>query len=244
MRNRENWQPTKYVLRAERWEPSRNPRELAPVSRLSASFALSATQRAIAKHARGHLADLGCGKVPFFGLYRSMVDEVTCIDWPQSPHETDHIDLAADLNLPLPLPDASFDTILSSSVLEHIWDHKVFWDETSRLLRPGGKAIIIVPFIYGLHEEPHDYFRWTCHAFARACEERGLVVRELEPYGGGPDVLADLLVRSIGIVSMRLAGWIASGFARLLGGGLSRRLAPQAFDRLPLGYLLVAERLA
>jgi SAM-dependent methyltransferase len=242
MRNREAWRPTKYVERGGRWRVSADPRELAPASRLSSSLALKATERAIAAHARGHLADFGCGKVPLYGMYRSRVDQVTCIDWPQSLHGVDHIDVAADLNQPLSLPANSFDTILSSSVLEHIWDHGTFWDAMVRTLRPGGKVILIVPFVYGLHEEPHDYFRWTRHALARACEERGLNVRELDPYGGGLDVLADLFVRSLGALSTRLAGWAGNLFAKLFSGGLSRRLSSQGYAKLPLGYLLVAEK--
>jgi SAM-dependent methyltransferase len=242
MRNAEAWQPTKYVQRGGKWCVSSEPRELSPLSRLSSSLALGATERAIAVHARGHLADLGCGRAPLFGMYRSRVEQVTCIDWPQSPHGDDHIDVAADLNRPTELASDSFDTILSSSVLEHIWDHGVFWDEMVRLLRSGGKIILIVPFVYGLHEEPHDYFRWTRHALARACGERGLAVRELEPYGGGLDVLADLFVRSLGTISVRLAGAAGSLFAKLLGGGLSQRLSPRGHAKLPLGYLLVAEK--
>ena len=102
--------------------------------------------------------------------------------------------------------------------------------------------ILGVPFIYGLHEVPHDYFRWTRYAFERACEENGLEVVELEPYGGGIDVVADLLVRSLGILSDRLAGIAGRIAANLLRGGRARRLAPAAFEALPLGYLLVARK--
>lgn len=242
MRARDQWQPTKYVLRGGRWRVSPDRQELAPASRLSSSLALAATERAITGHARGHLADLGCGKAPFYGLYRDQIDDVTCIDWPQSPHEIDHIDVAADLNEPTDLPDAQFDTILTSSVLEHIWAHDVFWDEIARTLKPGGKLILIVPFIYGLHEEPHDYFRWTRHALSRASEERGLKTVELAPYGGGLDVLADIFVRSIGAVNMRIAGWVSNLAVRLLRGGLSKRLSAKGYEKMPLGYLLVAEK--
>lgn len=242
MRNAEAWQPSKYVLRGGRWRTSPDPAELNPASRISSSLALAATEQAIADHARGHLADMGCGKVPFYGLYRDRVSHVTCIDWPQSPHEISHIDVAADLNTRLGIADAQFDTILSSSVLEHIWDHSTFWDEAVRTLRPGGKIILIVPFLYWLHEEPHDYFRWTRHALQRACEERELTVRELAPYGGGIDVLADLFVRSMGAINARMAGWLARPLARVLSGGVARRLSPAGFEKLPLGYVLVAQK--
>lgn len=145
-------------------------------------------------------------------------------------------------NQPIDVADASFDTIFCSSVLEHIWDHRMMWKEITRSLKPGGTIIMGVPFIYGLHEVPHDYFRWTRYAFEKACEENSLEIVELEPYGGGIDVVADLLVRSLGIVSDRLAGLAGRFAARMLRGGKAKRIAPTAFEAMPLGSLLVARK--
>lgn len=238
----EFWRPTKFVRRRGEWRISLDPAELARTSRLSASLALDSIKSGIRDHATGHLADFGCGKVPFFGLYSGKVDEVTCIDWPNSAHESQHIDIEADLNQPLPVGSDSFDTILCSSVLEHIWNHQVMWSEISRTLKPNGKLIMTVPFVYALHEVPHDYFRWTRYALERAAEESGLVVIKLEPYGGGIDVVADLLLRTLGAVSDRLAGLAGLIAARALRGGTSKKLAPRAHEALPLGYLIVAQK--
>lgn len=46
---------------------------------------------------------------------------------------------------PLPLPDASFDLIVCTEVLEHITAHEAILAEFHRLLRPGGRLIISVP---------------------------------------------------------------------------------------------------
>jgi hypothetical protein len=54
-------------------------------------------------------------------------------------------DVAADLT-DLPFPDASFDWILSSHVLEHVPDDGAAIAELARVLRPGGRAILMVPF--------------------------------------------------------------------------------------------------
>ena len=45
----------------------------------------------------------------------------------------------------LPLMDSSVDCVICSQVLEHIEDHERVVDEFSRVLRPGGHAIITVP---------------------------------------------------------------------------------------------------
>lgn len=51
----------------------------------------------------------------------------------------------ADLEAPLPLPDASFDAIVSSNCLEHLHHPGAFVDEMRRLLRPDGVAVVAVP---------------------------------------------------------------------------------------------------
>jgi SAM-dependent methyltransferase len=175
-------------------------------------------------------------------LYKGLVDKVTCIDWPGTLHQSQHIDVFADLNQPTDIPSSSFDTIISSSVLEHIWKHDIFWDEMTRTLAPRGHIILSVPFMYWLHEEPHDYFRWTRHALTRACEERGVKVVHLAPYGGGPDVLIDLIVRSVGSISMTVAGWIGRVATWLLVQQPVRSLSSKYAEKLPLGYVLVAEK--
>lgn len=45
----------------------------------------------------------------------------------------------------LPFPDASFDAVFSSNVLEHVMGVEVFQSEIRRVLRPGGLAVHVVP---------------------------------------------------------------------------------------------------
>lgn len=47
--------------------------------------------------------------------------------------------------LDLPLPDASFDVVVCSEVLEHIFDHRGVLAEIARVLRPGGRFVASVP---------------------------------------------------------------------------------------------------
>ena len=58
--------------------------------------------------------------------------------------EPGRADLALDLTA-ADLPDASFDAILCSHVLEHIPDDRAAMRELHRLVRPGGWAIVMVP---------------------------------------------------------------------------------------------------
>jgi SAM-dependent methyltransferase len=47
--------------------------------------------------------------------------------------------------LDLPFPDASFDRVIVSEVLEHIWDDERALVEIARVLRPGGRVAVTVP---------------------------------------------------------------------------------------------------
>lgn len=45
----------------------------------------------------------------------------------------------------IPLPDAAFDAVIASQVLEHIIRRRRFLAEIARVLKPGGQAFIFVP---------------------------------------------------------------------------------------------------
>ena len=131
------------------------------------------------EHARGLLLDLGCGKVPLFEAYQEHVDDNICVDWERSSHPSPHVDHQFDLNRPIPPPSGGFDTLLVTDVLEHIARPDVLWGEMARLLKPGGKIILGVPFCYWIHDEPHDYYRYTEYRLRLYCEDNGVQVVSL-----------------------------------------------------------------
>ena len=68
--------------------------------------------------------------------------------------DTSRIDLVSDIT-EIPAPDASFDAILCSEVLEHIPEPTHALDEFMRLLRPGGTLILSAPFASLVHFAPY-----------------------------------------------------------------------------------------
>jgi len=68
-----------------------------------------------------------------------------------SPEADEHFDITS-----IPHPDASFDSIICSHVLEHVDDDRRAMSELHRILRPGGWAIVIVPFDSSRNETYED----------------------------------------------------------------------------------------
>ncbi len=241
MKNAERWRPTKFVLRGGGWRTSRDPAEVGAGSRLITDAVARCYGAELPRHARGRLLDLGCGAVPLYGAYRALVDEVTCVDWAAG----EHVDLACDLSEPLPFADASFDTIVLSDVLEHVPDPALLWREMTRVLRPGGRIVMNVPFFYWLHAHPHDYYRYTRFALERFVRLNGLQLLALQPLGGVLDVLADLLAKLLDKLPL-VGGLLARGLQAAVGAfGRTKpgaRVAEVSARHFPLAYFLVAQR--
>lgn len=243
MKNAESWQPTKFVQRGGIWRTSREAREVGIGSRLITDAVARTYGAQLPSHASGHLLDLGCGQVPLYGVYRTLAREVTCVDWSDGRH----IDRCCDLAEPLPFADASFDTVILSDVLEHVPDPALVWHEISRVLTPGGKVIMNVPFLYWVHAHPHDFYRYTNFALERFVRISGLSLVTLHPLGGLLDVLADLAAKLLEKVPLAGAP-LAIGLQAAVGAFGRTRLGAHVVAvsarHFPLGYFVVAERRA
>ncbi|MET0412527.1 MAG: class I SAM-dependent methyltransferase [Polyangiaceae bacterium] len=242
MKAEESWKPSRFALKDGRFTVGPS---VSSGSWLVTRLVAEAYERHLRQHARGRLVDLGCGPVPLYPAYRPLVSEVVCVDWGGSPHRGTHVDIEHDLNQPLPFADRAFDTVLLSDVLEHVQVPAALLAEISRVLAPGGKLILNVPFMYWLHELPHDYFRYTESSLRLLLERAGLSVRVLEALGGGVEVLADVLSKHVDRVPL-LGKPLALALQRSVylasRPGLARRALAQSRARFPLEYFVVAER--
>lgn len=85
--------------------------------------------------------------------------------------------------LDLPVRSGTTDSVLCNEVLEHLPDPAGAVREIHRVLQPGGRVYVTVPFLWCLHYEPHDYFRFTGHALRTIFEGAGFRVLRIEPMG-------------------------------------------------------------
>jgi SAM-dependent methyltransferase len=167
----------------------------------------------------------------------------------------------------LPFPDRSFDTVLSVQVLEHTPRPAQLVREMSRVLADDGLLILMAPFQFRLHEQPHDYFRYSPHGLRQLCAEAGLTLTHIEQQGSLWSVLGHKL-NSYLAFRVALMGGMAQGLGKLghetaslvrprywtlpwvAPSMLGIALGARVLDRLlfdpeeSLGYLVVAERKA
>lgn len=242
MKREEFWKPSKFVEIDNQLGANPDPNYVAISSRLNVNLLGIALQRVLSQFARGRLLDLGCGSVPLFAQYRQNTTEIMCVDWSSSSHNIDHIDIEADLNAPLPFEPERFDTIVLSDVLEHITAPEALLGETRRVLCDGGILIGTVPFLYRLHEEPNDHYRYTIHSLRRLAVKHGFAIEVLEAYGAGTDVLFDVLGKLFMNMHWRFGSRLA-GLAQAMGLKIRNTVFGRKLNAgnqsMPLGYVFV-----
>jgi SAM-dependent methyltransferase len=245
MKNRDKWQPSKYVYCNGKLIASRDPKEVNVSSRLMADLIADAYSKNLRQYAKGKLLDLGCGKVPLFLAYENYITDNICVDWENTLHKNEYLDFEHNITKILPFNDEEFDTIILSDVLEHIPKPELLWNEMSRILSKGGRIIINVPFYYWIHEHPYDYYRYTEFALRRFVESSGLRLLQLKSIGGAPEIIADIFAKNIlrvpkiGRSLAAFAQWLTLLFIKTKFG---EKLSVATKYNFPFGYFLVAEK--
>lgn len=59
--------------------------------------------------------------------------------------------------------DGVFDAVYMMEVLEHVKDPQLALSEVRRVLKDGSRFVMSTPFVFGIHEEPWDFWRFTRH---------------------------------------------------------------------------------
>ena len=121
--------------------------------------------------------------------------------------DTSCIDLVSDITA-IPAPDASFDAVLCSEVLEHVPEPTHALDEFVRLLKPGGVVILTAPFTSNVHMAPYHF----CSGFSRYWYEhhlalRGFEIKEITSNGDWYALLRQEITRLGGLERQR-GNWV------------------------------------
>jgi SAM-dependent methyltransferase len=118
----------------------------------------------------GRVLDVGCGTKPYQHLFNA--DEYIGLDL-DSPlsRDLDIADEYYDGNV-FPFKDNEFDGLVCNQVLEHVFNPETFLNEISRVLKPGGKLLLTIPFVWDEHEQPFDYARYSTFGLKHLLEKQ------------------------------------------------------------------------
>ena len=103
----------------------------------------------------------------------------------------------------IPIKNNCADIIICTEVLEHLKYPNICADEIFRILRPGGSALLSIPFLYPVHADPYDFQRYTADGLRQLLNQFNTV--EITPMGGYLGTLGMLIEIGIpGIKGQRL----------------------------------------
>ncbi len=150
------------------------------------------------------------------------------------------LDCVADLSA-LPFAGQTFDACLNIVTLEHVREPAQVLAELARVVRPGGRLLLVVPQDWEVHQAPHDYYRYTRHGILHLLEKAGFAGADVRPSGGYFRLLSRRLLNGLQFfpgVSVVLAALLLVPPALLLPwlDGLDKR------RDFTLGYLCLAQK--
>ena len=126
---------------------------------------------------KGRTIDMGAGSAKYRSIIKGHASEYVAFD--STPGGK--IDVVGDV-LKMPFEDESFDTVISSQVLEHVKRPWVMVAEISRILKTDGVCLLTAPFMAPYHADPEDYFRYTQEGMKSLFQDDFEIV-ECQPYG-------------------------------------------------------------
>lgn len=136
------------------------------------------------------ILDIGAGDLPF----KKYFSENSYFSQDIIQNKTNSINFIGDMNKGIPaIKKESFDYILCTQVLEHLYDPKESFKEFSRILKPKGYLFLTTHMVFDEHMEPNDYFRFTKYGLKTLGDMSGFNLSHISPHGGIFTVLAYLI---------------------------------------------------
>jgi SAM-dependent methyltransferase len=135
-------------------------------------------------HARGRLLDVGCGSMPFAGVFEGHVDRYLGVDPVRAARAGAAPPAALARGEALPFRAGSFDTVLGISMLNRFSEPLRMLQESHRVLKPGGTLILEFEQMAPVYEPPHDYWRFTRYGAAWLLDRAGFETLDVIPIGG------------------------------------------------------------
>lgn len=140
----------------------------------------------------GKLLDFGCGAKPYKSLFSNVTDYIGIdIENEGHDHKNEKIDVYYNGDV-IPFDNDTFDSVLTTEVLEHVPDVDRCLKEIRRVLKPNGKLLITVPFIWQEHEMPFDFRRFSSIGIRKHLIDNGFNILIEEKSGNFLEVVIQL----------------------------------------------------
>ena len=136
----------------------------------------------------GRVLDLGAGSAKYKELIASKTESYLACD----AVKNENIDDVCDV-LNLHYPEESFDTVISTQVMEHVKNPLLMASQINKVLKTGGKVILTAPLLIPMHSDPDDYFRFTKNGLVEIFKQSGFAIIESGYYGGFPIVISEMI---------------------------------------------------
>lgn len=136
--------------------------------------------RLFASSVNGKLFDYGSGGAPYRSLFAN-INEYVRADITPGPN----VDRLLPANGLTNEPDARYDAVLSTQVLEHVPDPAAYLRECVRILKPGGRLLVTTHGMFEEHGCPYDFHRWTARGLELAVAAAGLKIEAGHKLVGG-----------------------------------------------------------
>lgn len=117
------------------------------------------------------------------------------------------IDVVCDAHS-LPFNVESFDLVMCQEVLEHLENPQLAINEMYRVLKFEGEVVLSTRFIFPLHADPYDFYRFTSDGLKKLFHQFKTV--NVYPAGGLPVSISMLIIHSLPelLRKHRLVAWI------------------------------------
>ncbi len=139
----------------------------------------------------GKTLDVGCGQRPYEHLVASTKYIGLEIDT-QAARKINKADIYYK-GKRFPFRNKSFDSVMINQVFEHVFNPDRFLQEVSRVLKPGGRLLITVPFVWDEHEQPQDYARYSSFGLAWLLNKNGFKIIEQKKSGNDIGIIFQLI---------------------------------------------------
>ena len=208
-------------------------------------FLLKKQIEKFASHIKGEVLDVGAGERKRYAEFFGQAKKYLTMDI--NPENNPDIVGRAEK---IPLGDDSVDSIVCTQVLGDVFKLGRAIKEFSRVLRRNGILLLTESLAGEMHDEPHDYWRFTKFSLKKLLERNNFKIIAVDQRGGFFSTVAQIKIRYLldrwHLYDHKIIGRIFNYFFLFYGRGmimLDGLDSSRANRKHALGWCVVAKKL-